>query len=765
MALLMLFLSSLLLMPSCDKEEVNNDPLLQSFGPSPALRGGELRFIGQNLGEVTAVIFPGVTGGTVQVTDIITVNEREIKVMIPQDAGVGLVTLVTTSGEIQTRTPLTYSEPISISKVSPLKVKPGETLTIEGDYLNLIKRVIFVDNVAVEAGAFLPGQTRKKLQVTVPAEAQSGKIIISNGEEIPIEVYSDSDVEVVLPSVAAPADLTGKKPGDVVEIAGNDLDLVVSVQMPNGDEVEFEVVDTEAGEVLRFTLPANMTDGVVVMIPASGVEVAIANIGLALPASVVATPAEELRAGDLITLEGLNMELVTSLTFPGVAEAVEPESQTATEITVTMPDAATSGNLLLNTGSGVSVEVAIETLKPTFTAYENSTVPLGDNVVITGEDLDLVAKVQFTGGAEVEVSSSSPTSLTVAMPTMKAETGELTLFMANGESVMFPALTVEAPLFAFIPILPGEEEEIKAGGLFGIEVTNLDKLTTVKVNDAEVKFIVAGNMMYITIPQIAANATKLTLVSSNGSIDYTLNVMPMGQIENVVYHGPLNLDWGTYTIAPDAFVDFTNGTVTLKITYAVTGDGDAQIKFYNGHWEQMLQRFNDGNDTYLFDPNSNVVEFELTQEELVMLQTLTDWGQSMIFHGQGVVINNIVAVYKQALETTVWSGDVDLAAFTLNYEVKPPSIFLDADVKAGMTLRIYVDSYGPEPKLQFFNGHWEPIYGDISIDATNSAVWSDNVISLPIDAAIAANLREYIDWGYCLIVQGQDCILKKITIE
>ena len=765
MALLMLFLSSLLLMPSCDKEEVNNDPLLQSFGPSPALRGGELRFIGQNLGEVTAVIFPGVTGGTVQVTDIITVNEREIKVMIPQDAGVGLVTLVTTSGEIQTRTPLTYSEPISISKVSPLKVKPGETLTIEGDYLNLIKRVIFVDNVAVEAGAFLPGQTRKKLQVTVPAEAQSGKIIISNGEEIPIEVYSESDLEVVLPSVAAPADLTGKKPGEVIEIAGSDFDLVVSLLMPNGDEVPFEVIETEAGEAIRFTLPANMTDGVVIVLPASGVEVAIANIGLALPANVVATPATGLRAGDLITLEGLNMELVTSLTFPGVAEAVEPESKTATEVTVTMPDAATSGNLLLNTGSGVSVEVAIETLKPTFTAYENSTVPLGDNVVITGEDLDLVSRVQFTGGAEVEVSSSSPASLTVAMPTMNVESGILTLFMTNGESVEIESLTIEAPLFAFIPILPGEEEEIKAGELFGIEVTNLDKLTTVKVNDSEVKFIVAGNLMYITIPQTAANDTKLTLVSSNGSIDYTINVMPMGQIENIVYHGPLNLDWDTHTIAPDAFVDFTNGTVTLKITYAVTGDGDAQIKFYNGHWEQMLQRFNDGNDTYLFDPNSNVVEFELTQEELVMLQTLTDWGQSMIFHGQGVVINNIVAVYKQALETTVWSGDVDLAAFTLNYEVKPPSIFLDADVKAGMTLRIYVDSYGPEPKLQFFNGHWEPIYGDISIDATNSAVWSDNVISLPIDAAIAANLREYIDWGYCLIVQGQDCILKKITIE
>jgi len=217
MALFMMLLTSLLLLPSCEKEEVNSEPLLHSFGPSPALRGGELRFIGQNLGEVTAVIFPGVAGGTVQVTDIITVNEREIKVVIPQDAGVGIVTLVTTRGEIKTRTPITYSEPISISKISPLNVKAGDTLTIEGDYLNLIKRVIFFDNVAVEAADFLPGQSRKKLQVRVPAEAQSGKIIISNGEEIPIEVYSDATVEVVLPSVACPCRPDREEAGECVE--------------------------------------------------------------------------------------------------------------------------------------------------------------------------------------------------------------------------------------------------------------------------------------------------------------------------------------------------------------------------------------------------------------------------------------------------------------------------------------------------------------------------------------------------------------------
>ena len=773
---IIMLLLVVVLLPSCEKEEINNDPILHSFGPSPALRGGELRFIGQNMGDVTAVIFPGISGGTVQVTEIIVVNEREIKVMIPQDSGVGIITLVTTRGEIKTLTPITYSEPILINKVSPMKAKAGDVLTIEGDYLNLIKRVIFFDNVIVEGDSFLEGQTRKKIQLTVPAEAQSGKIIISNGEEIPIEVYSDDEIEIALPWVSETLDLTGKKPGEVIEIMGTDLDLVVSLVMPNEDQIPFEVTENEDGQSILFTLPENMSDGVVVMIPASGVEVAIANIGMALPTNVVAIPAESLRGGDLIKLEGLNMELITNIIFPGINEPVELESQNATEVTVLMPEAATSGNLLLNTGSGVQVEVPIETLKPLFTAYDNSTVPLGDKVTITGENLELVTKVIFTGGGEVELSNASPTSLEVQMPTMNVESGELTIFMANGESVEFPAITVEAPQFAFIPILPGEDEEIKAGELFGIEVTNLDKLSEVKVNDSEVKFIVAGSKMYITIPQTAANNTKLTLVSSNGAIDYTISVMPMGQIENIVYHGPLNLDWGTYTIDPNAFVDFTNGTVTLKITYAVTGEGDSQIKFYNGHWEQILQRYNVDGDTYIFDPNSNVVEFELTDEELVMLQTLTDWGQSVIFHGQNVVINNIVAVYKQSFEATVWTGPVTITWSEGGRVVIPASTFSSA--RAGAKMRFYFDQIDQVwAQAQINDGSFSGLIfeeiGSNTLVPTDVYGWEfdKRVFEVTLTRAILDQIQankspddsDYPNAG--LIIQGSDLIFTKVTIE
>lgn len=64
----------------------------------------------------------------------------------------------------------------------------------------------------------------------------------------------------------------------------------------------------------------------------------------------------------MITLTGINMELVTTVTFPGVEEAVEPASKSATEVEVVMPVAAISGELLLNTASGTSVPVAITTL-------------------------------------------------------------------------------------------------------------------------------------------------------------------------------------------------------------------------------------------------------------------------------------------------------------------------------------------------------------------------------------------------------------------
>ena len=206
---------------SCDKDDDKGEGsavVLKSFGPSPALRGGELRFIGNNLDKVKSVFIPGAG----DISEITVIGKKEIKITIPQDSEPGKVQLTTDKETLETKTELTFSEPISIDKVSPLNLKAGQVLTIEGDYLNLINEVIFNgDSISTD----FKSKTRKKLEVVVPIYAQSGKIRISNGAEIPIIVYSEEDLNITLPSFTSVTP-NPVKPGLDIVIEGDRKSVV-----------------------------------------------------------------------------------------------------------------------------------------------------------------------------------------------------------------------------------------------------------------------------------------------------------------------------------------------------------------------------------------------------------------------------------------------------------------------------------------------------------------------------------------------------------
>lgn len=725
---------------------------LNAFGPSPVARGGVLRFLGSGLDKVTGVEIPGCD----VISDIEVVTTNEIRVTVPQTAMPGFVTLKMTNGTIVTKTKLTYTEPISMDRLTPATVKPGSVLTIDGEYLNLIKEVIFADNVIVVQEDFV-SQDRKQIKLTVPEEAQNGKIIISDGAEIPNWIYSENELEVVLPSVEAPLDLTGKKPGDEIVVKGKDLDLVKIVRMPNGEEVEFAYDKSEGGEeTITFILPENATDGAVVMIPASGVEVAIANIGMALPEKVVATPADGLRGDDVITLTGVNMELVTTITFPGMEEAVEPASKSAIEVKVAMPAAAISGDLLLNTASGTSVPVAIATLKPEFMSFANDAVSLGGDVTIQGKNLDLVVKVVYTGGAEVEVIPASATELTVEMPTMGTESGVLTLVMANGESVETGKLTINAPEFCYIPVLPGEETELKGGEIFEIGVANGDKLTGVQVNSQNVQYIINGDKLYISIPQAAGKGTKITLISSNGTIDYSLDFIPATEITTVIWTGAGDVgSWGAMSDLSWGGYDWSTVTAGTDLTIHFVEYETAdywQMRFGNGSWAALP---GSGGDISL-EAGAKSYTLTLTQE---MIDELVNNG-GLVMTGCNYIIGKITLTEHISLETAVWKGSLDMAAWSVNHEMKPNTMFVDAGLKAGMTLRLYFDVYDADSKVKLFDGHWGGLF-----DGAELVPDASGVIAISVDDDLATKLTTLIDWGYSFIVQGTGCTLTKVTIE
>ena len=589
---------------------------LNVFGPSPVSRGGVLRFLGSGMDKVTAVAIPGCD----DITDIEVVSDTEIRVTVPQTAQPGLVVLKTPKGDITTKTELTFTEPIALEAFAPAEVKPGSELTITGEYLNLIKEVIFADEVTVPADEFV-SQSRQEIKVIVPDSAQTGKFILSDGAEIPNWIYSEGELEVTLPSVEAPLDLVDKKPGDVIRVSGENFDLVKKVQMPNGDEVEFTMTASSEGDELTFTLPDNVSDGEVMVLPASDVKVVVATVVVATPSNVVAVPAVNLRGGDMITLKGTNMDLVTDVTFPGVEEAVRLESQNSTEIKVLMPAAAISGDLQLNTNSGKATAVSIATAKPENISYSAATVPAGEALTVKGVNMDVVSAVVFSGNVEVTVSDATATAISLTVPTT-AETGALLLKMANGEFVEAPSLTIEKPVCAYLPALP---DKLVRGRIVELEIVNADKLTNVLLNEASVQYIndAAKGVLMLNVPAELNGTYSLKLISSNGEIAYDVLVVAN---EETVWAGPLDISWGDggrVLVPAVSFAKVTAGTV-MKVYFDQKDQTWAQAQFNYGDWSGIAFSLFDTTmvptDIYGWSFESRVMELTLTQEILDNIQ-------------------------------------------------------------------------------------------------------------------------------------------------
>src|ERR1051325_6779278 len=89
--LLLLLASICLLVYACKKDEDTDSTQIQllSFGPSPVLRGGELRFIGHNLDKVNTIVL----ADNVEVNSFKTKTAELIVIDVPEATVDGKVTL------------------------------------------------------------------------------------------------------------------------------------------------------------------------------------------------------------------------------------------------------------------------------------------------------------------------------------------------------------------------------------------------------------------------------------------------------------------------------------------------------------------------------------------------------------------------------------------------------------------------------------------------------------------------------------------------
>lgn len=752
-----------------NSDDLNTDILastqttIKAYGPNPALRGQSLSIAGTHLNKISKVILPH----NIEITDIEVVSDKSIKVLLPQETVEGVIKLVDAKGtEYIFTTPLMISEPIEITKMTPQPIKSGQVLTLEGNYFNLIDKVILSDKVEILKADFIT-YSRTKIELTLPAEAQTGVVTLQNSDEIPLEYVSSEQLKVVLPSVDEVADLSDKKPGDIISIKGKDLDLTTKVQMPNGIETEYEVADN----AITFTLPSDISDGIISMITASGVEVPIAHIGIALPQDIVANPVANLRSGDIITITGKNMELVTNISFNGVEETIVPESKSNTELKVKFPEIAQSGDMTLNTASGKSVKIEVVTQKPSVTSMSPVIVSGGQELTLLGSNLDLIVSIIFPDNIKVEVMPVNSEELKLKVP-LNAVPGELTLNMNNKEIVKTELLEITSPDFCFIPQPPGPKAEIHAGGVLTLQVENGSRLNQVQINGSPVNYIHDAPNLYVVIPGNAKGATELKLISDNGEATYTIPVIGAGIIETVIYEGDLYaLNWSEgLRLNKEHFESVPAGS-KLKIYMGESSEG-ASIAYSDANWTKFI--INDPNfdtqwGTISVPVGSKSYEIELTPEILNGILTVKDgWSNTgIMLTGGGVIVSKIsIIVGSEPEETLIFEGNHTLSwgePLRLNKEDIE-------EARNGSIIKLYFTA-GASPSFAVQDANWakvsftndpnfDPEWGSITVPAGETIY--EVVLSKEI-LDIVMNVSD--GWSTsAILLTGSDMTISKVTL-
>jgi hypothetical protein len=331
---------------------------LHSFGPSPVLRGETIRIIGEGLSGVTKVIFPV----DVEVTEFVSKTDTEIVVTVPQEAVPGHIKLVINGQEIESKSLITFSEPISIESVSPLtNVLAGDEVTVKGDYLYNVASVTFSNDYTINAEDFV-SQSRKELRFKLPAQAVDGAITFSDGADWELEWESPLTVQNASVTGASKTDV---KEGEVIEYRGTNLQLVETVIFPGNIEVS-DVTVTDNGNKLSVVVPTGTCNGAVTMRQYNASTLSAGSITVPTITVTGVNPTRDLAVGETVTISGTLLNLVSQIKLPG-EEVLTPGqfsvNGAGTALTFQVPSSMVDGQITVIQNSNIILYTESVTMK------------------------------------------------------------------------------------------------------------------------------------------------------------------------------------------------------------------------------------------------------------------------------------------------------------------------------------------------------------------------------------------------------------------
>lgn len=420
-----------------------------------------------------------------------------------------------------------YGNEISVLSYGPNPVLRGGVLTFKGANLDQITEIDLPGAEAITSINVVTSGKNSEINIEVPAEkCEPGIVTLKTAKNGEIKTLTPityiENLKFTGFYVGENKENLVGNVGDVLTIEGDYLNNITSVIFANGATMDAENFKSQTRYQIQLVIPAEAGEGRFQI--SDGNNYMYSEGALSINAPEIdannAIGKSLIKAGETEVLRGTSLDQIASIELNGATvEAADFKSQTASEITFVISSKVADGEITAVTKSGIRIPFGeITTVVPSQLVATPSPIKNGEEITISGKDMDLITGIAFPNAKESKLNKVETTKVTSTVPE-DAQEGDITLSLDNGKTVTVAYTLVKPTVTACTPaaITAGERTIIKG--------TDLDLVASVTfpgdVEQTVEKFAAQNaNAIAVTVPAACAG-TGFKLNLKNGT---TINI-------------------------------------------------------------------------------------------------------------------------------------------------------------------------------------------------------------------------------------------------
>jgi hypothetical protein len=484
-------------------------PVITGFSPNAGASPTIVVIQGANfITNATTVLFTGANGANPAVKGTV-VALTEMTAVVPLGAATGPITVITSAGtNVSTNNFISSTAPV-ITGFSPSAAAIGSSVTIYGG--NFFAPVT-ADFNGRPASAISIVST-SQLNATVPAAATTGPITVTTADG---SVTTTSNLVTGVGPIITGFSPTLGNSSTAVTIDGLNLASATSVTF-NGKAA---TITEDLSSQLEVYPPSGSGIGLIKVTTAQGSVTTTASFTNNATAIITDFNPVLGPAGTMVTIDGLNFSSVTAVTFNGAGAHFSVVGAGGTQISATVPSAASSGPIKVTGGASsytTTSNFTVTTDAPFVASFSPASGVRGQSVTVTGANFNALSTpaIQFNGVAATYQAPTSTTELIATVPA-DASSGPISVLNSHGSG------TSAAPFYLQPWITSLSSPSAIVNATLTISGRSFLDASSVRVNGVNYNFSAGAAQITALVPTNAT--TGLIEIVAPGGIIISTNI-------------------------------------------------------------------------------------------------------------------------------------------------------------------------------------------------------------------------------------------------